>query len=52
MYIEVIEKAYTNLKERYGESEEFKDLFIVDEQVDEIEKVVGDLTETMKHGNQ
>ena len=31
LYIEIIEKAYTNLKVKYGDTEEFRDLFKVDE---------------------
>ena len=52
LFLEVIEKTYAKLKVKYGACEEFRDLFTVDEQVDQIEKVVGDLSETMKHGNQ
>ena len=34
LFIDVIEKAYAKLKEEHRESEEFKDLFTVDEQVE------------------
>ena len=51
-YLALIESTYEKLKQRYGTEFSFKDLFTVDDQVDQIEKVVGDLSETMKHGNQ
>ena len=51
-YLALIESTYDKLQQKYGVDESFKDLFTVDDQVDQIEKVVGDLSETMKHGNQ